>query len=149
MRFRGPKAPTIISKRNPAHTAQEGQGCESAGWRAREWKGLERTLIFLEEKVSKNDLNGKIFSLSLPFCLMDKYSPTLYAKAVFKHAWNEQLGRQIATTCPHSCFLAFISFSCSVFPLWQGPALTAATKPPQSKTREDRGASRGSCQQPQ
>lgn len=74
---------------------------------------------------------------------MDKYSPTRYAKAVFKHAWNEQLGRQIATTCPHSCFLAFISFSCFVFspPVWS----SLATKAPQREplTQEDRGVTRG------
>lgn len=46
-------------------TAWQRQDYESAAWRAREWKGPERTLIFLEEKVSKNDLNGKIFSLSV------------------------------------------------------------------------------------
>lgn len=43
-------------------TAHQRQGYE---WREREWKGLERTLILLEEKVSKNDLNGKKISLSL------------------------------------------------------------------------------------
>lgn len=86
--------------------------------------------------MSKNDINGKIFSVSLPFCLTDKYSPTHYAKAVFKHAWNEQLGRQIATTCPHPCFLAFTSSSRFVF---SPPARSSCHKATSERAPDSRG----------
>lgn len=47
--------------------SQQGEKSKLATRWVREWQGLRSTLVFLEEKVSKNDLNGKLFSL--PFFL--------------------------------------------------------------------------------
>lgn len=67
------------------------------------------------------------YFLSLSFCLIDKYSLTSYAKAVIKHAWNEQLGRQFVFALGFGLLFHFLLPSS----LQHDKSLTAVT--PQSQ----------------
>lgn len=149
MRFRGLKTPTIISKRNPAH---QRQGYESAVRMAREQKGPENTLIFLEEKVSKNDLNGKVFFLSLSHSL----SWTNIALHVMQRQCSSMLGMsnlggKVLTLVPTLVFWLLCPLFPLSSPLQHGTSVTAITKPPQRKPlpQEEWGVLECRHQQPQ
>lgn len=67
------------------------------------------------------------YFLSLSFCLIDKYSLTSYAKAVIKHAWNEQLGRQFVFALGFGLLFHFLLPSS----LQHDKSLAAVTAPSQ------------------
>lgn len=125
---------------------------ESAVWTAREQKGPENTLIFLEEKVSKNDLNGKIFFLSLSHSV----SWTNIALHVMQRQRSSMLGMSNLGGKVLTLVLTLVFWLlCPLFllssPLQHGTSVTATTKPPQTKPlpQEDWGVLGGSHQQPQ